>query len=331
MRGSFIQETLESIVPQLDYRCELIIVDGASPDNTEDVVRPFVEKYASVRYVREKTNSGVDRDYDKAVSYAAGDYCWLMTDDDLLVSGAVQRVLAALEVAVDLVIVNSQVRTADFSSELKANLLSRDGCSEFDAGQADELFKEVGNYVSFIGSVVIRRSVWLSRQREPYYGSLFIHVGVIFQAPSIASVRIVREPLVVIRYGNAMWTPRTFEIWMFKWPALVWSFHHLAESSRRSVSAATPYRSIKKLLWNRSIGGYAKMEYDKFFRGHLGWSTRLLPFLVTCVPARLANATCGIYCWLRFLKPPRMAIYDLARSNSATPLARALARRLRIQ
>ena len=330
MRGSFIGETLESIASQLDPRCELVIVDGASSDNTEQVVRPFAAKYPSIRYVREATNSGVDRDYDKAVSYACGDYCWLMTDDDLLVPGALQRVLQALEDNVDLVVVNSQVRTVDLARQLKPSLLKLVGNSSFGADQTDAFFAEVGGYLSFIGGVVIRRSVWLDRQREPYYGSLFIHVGVIFQAPSIGSARIVREPLVAIRYGNAMWTARTFEIWMFKWPALVWSFDHLAASARRTVSARAPYRSLKNLIWYRGIGGYALTEYRKFLRGRIGWPARLVPLLVARLPVRFANAMCGLYCWLRWFKPARMAVYDLARSAQAASLSRALARHMRI-
>ena len=44
-RASYIGETLDSIIPQLDDDVELLVVDGASTDNTEDVVR----KYAAER------------------------------------------------------------------------------------------------------------------------------------------------------------------------------------------------------------------------------------------------------------------------------------------
>ena len=96
----------------------MLVVDGASPDDTASVIAPYLRLDKQVRYLRESVNSGVDADYDKAVSYACGDYCWLMTDDDLLVPGAVAQVLSALEDGPDLVVVNSQVLTADFSRVL---------------------------------------------------------------------------------------------------------------------------------------------------------------------------------------------------------------------
>ena len=121
-RGDFIVQTLDSIVGQLTDSTELIVVDGASPDGTEAVMQTYCAAHPEVRYVREPVNSGIDRDYDKAVGYAVGEYCWLMTDDDLMVEGAVARVVAVLG-DVDLVVVNAEVRNKDLSSVLRPRLL----------------------------------------------------------------------------------------------------------------------------------------------------------------------------------------------------------------
>src|SRR4051794_24283838 len=96
-RGRFIGQTLDSIVSQLPSGVEVVIVDGASPDETATVVSKYAAHVDVIRYFREDTNSGVDADFDKAVSYAAGDHCWLLPDDDLLAPGAIERVLLALE------------------------------------------------------------------------------------------------------------------------------------------------------------------------------------------------------------------------------------------
>src|SRR3990172_8001177 len=91
-RATFIGETLESILGQVEPGVEVVVVDGASPDDTEEVVRRLAVAHSGLRYHREPVNSGVDADYDKAVGYAQGEYCWLMTDDDVLVPGAIARV-----------------------------------------------------------------------------------------------------------------------------------------------------------------------------------------------------------------------------------------------
>ena len=108
-RGKFLGETLETIVGQLTPEVELIVLDGASPDNTQELMEQYQRRYPQIRYIREATNSGIDQDYDKAVGYATGDYCWLMTDDDLLRTGALARVLSELKENRDLVIVNAEV------------------------------------------------------------------------------------------------------------------------------------------------------------------------------------------------------------------------------
>jgi hypothetical protein len=96
--------------------------------------------------------------------------------------------------------------------------------SEFTPAQWDDFFIKTASYLSFIGCVVIKRALWLERDKDRYFGSLFIHVGVIFQRPMPEKILILADPLISIRYGNAKWQPQQFEIWMLKWPALLWSF-----------------------------------------------------------------------------------------------------------
>src|SRR5258708_38017675 len=105
----------------------------------------------------------------------------------------------------------------------------------------------------------------MARKREPSFGSLLIHVGVIFQTPAICRVRILGEPLVVIRAGNAMWRPRSFEIWAFKWPALIWSFEGYGDQAKQSVTPREPWRKLKWLMAFRAMGAYSYTEYKAYF------------------------------------------------------------------
>jgi abequosyltransferase len=326
-RASYIGQTLESILAALPADVEVVVVDGASPDHTRDVVAPMAAAHSRLRYFREATNSGIDRDYDKAVRYARGVHCWLMSDDDLITPGALDRVLMALEPSLDLLLVNAEIRNADLSQQLQPSFMALEGDEEFCADTIADFFAQAGRYLSFIGGVIVRRQFWLQRQTTPYFGTLFIHVGVLLQEPNMASARVIREPLIVIRYGNAMWTARGFEIWMFKWPALVWSFEHVPAGARHAVSVRAPFRSFKRLLWYRAIGGYSSAEYETYLRERLGAVARAVAKSIAWLPGTFANALCSLYYWLRPAKPARMESYDLARSCHSTSLARALARR----
>jgi abequosyltransferase len=325
-RGAYIGDTLEAIIAALPAGVEVVIVDGASPDNTTQVVESFVRRNRAVRYFRETTNSGVDRDFDKAVCYARGEYCWLMSDDDILLPGAVARVLEKLDTSLDLVVVNAQVRTVDLSVELNPRILKLAHDRDYDSTESDSFLGDAGGYLSFIGGVVIRRDRWLERERERYFGSLFIHAGVIFQAP-LAHIRILAEPLIAIRFGNAMWSGRGFEIWMFKWPDLIWSFAGFSDEARQRVVAREPWRKLRKLFLFRGLGGYSYAEYRRFFADERRGG--LLQLMVASFPAAAANGLGALF-WFIVNREAREGIHDLAHSRNSNFLTRWIAGRLGI-
>lgn len=325
-RGRFIGETLDSILTQLSPGVELLVVDGASPDNTVEVMSQYVTRYPSIRYFRESENSGVDGDYDKAVGYASGKYCWLMTDDDLLKEGAVAAVLNVLEKDPDLVVVNSELKTADMSVLLSSNMLSLAGQEKYGPFEAEQAFIDVGGYMSFIGGVVIKRSVWLDRDRATYYGSLFVHIGAIFQRP-VGLICVIRQPMIAIRYGNAMWTPRGFEIWMFKWPNLIWSLANYSLKARAKICMQEPWKVKKKVLLYRALGGYGREEFSRFIAPKVNGFSRLAYATIAILPPAMMNSLASIYC--AFInRKARSDLYDLSRSQHSTWLSRTLARML---
>ncbi len=111
------------------------------------------------------------------------------------------------------------------------------------------LFADTAGYLTFIGGVVIRRDLWLARERERYFGTEFVHCGVIFQAPLPGTALVISKPLISIRYGMAQWTARSFDIWMFKWPELVWSLPDISDNVKIRVTPRKPWRILKNLAY----------------------------------------------------------------------------------
>lgn len=324
-RGRFIGETLDSILCQPLQGVEIIVVDGASSDNTSAVVEQYMSRHPEIHYYREQENSGVDRDYDKAVGYARGEYCWLMTDDDLLSSGAISRVLGFIDGTLDLVVVNAEVRNVDFSTVLHARFLEFSEERKYGTEDGEKFFSEVAGYLSFIGGVVIRRDYWLQRDRSSYYGTCFVHVGVIFQHPAIKRVKVVLDPLIIIRYGNAMWTPRSFEIWMFRWPQLIWSFSDFSDRAKALVCPFESWRQARKLVLLRATGRYTLAEYRRFLSGKVHGISRILPLAIAVTPPFVVNLFGSVYCVL-VNRNARSGMYDLSRSPHATWASRLGAR-----
>ena len=260
-RAAFIGATLDSIVPQATEEVEIVIVDGASTDNTEEIIKVYQRLFPRLRYHRLAAKGGVDQDYCRAVELAQGEYCWLFSDDDILKSGAIRAVLATIRYGYGLIVVNADVRNADLTNLLKRRCLRIERDRIYQAEETERLFVEVADFLSFIGCVVIKRSVWNERDKQSYHGTLFVHVGVIFQAPIPGGAAVLAEPRISIRYGNALWASRSFEIIQFKWPELVWSFPHITERAKREVVAREPWRNLKALVIFRARGAFSMREY----------------------------------------------------------------------
>lgn len=302
-RGSFIGESLESIICQATDEVEIVIVDGGSTDNTQEVVRQYQQRFRNLHYIQKDAEKrgggssapsygGFDRDCNRAVEMAQGEYCWLFTDDDLLKPNAIRAVLDATLHNYDLIVVNAEVRSADLSQVLEPRRLELSVDRVYKPGENQGLFADVGQYLSFVGGVVIRKQLWIAREKEQYVGSGFIHFGVIFQTPIAQDTLVIADPLITIRYGNAMYlrTPRYFEIWMFKWPNLVWSFPHYSDSAKRQVCRKEPWRRNRTLLLFRAIGAFSIKEYRDWLERCMGsrWQ-RLTARFVARFPGSIAN------------------------------------------
>ena len=289
-RAEYIGETLESMIPQVTDEVEIVIVDGASTDNTSSVVKHYIEVCKQINYIRLPSKGGVDQDFCKAVEFAKGEYCWLFPDDDLLKSDAISTMLKEVVKGYSLIVVNAQVMNRDFSKILENKRLQIDTNEIYSESQIELLFNRAVSYMSFIGCVVIKRDLWLQREKGRYFGTEFIHVGVIFQAPLPARVLVIAEPYITIRLGNAQWTPRAFEIWLFKWPNLLRSFVHISEQSRQEYQKTQSWHRLRKVIIYRAMGSYSLKEYQKWFapaNSPFWWKVVL--FFVAVIPACFVN------------------------------------------
>jgi len=92
----FLGDCLNSILTQTYGDFEVLIMDDCSPDNTAEVAAEF--KDPRVIYIRNETNLGHLRNYNKGIELSRGQYIWLISADDCLRSQKVlQRYIDLLE------------------------------------------------------------------------------------------------------------------------------------------------------------------------------------------------------------------------------------------
>jgi len=323
-RGEFIGETLDSILIQMLPGVELLVVDGASPDSTPEVMKGYLSRYPNVRYFREQENSGIDGDYDKAVNYAKGDYCWLMSDDDLLNPGAIECVLSALDENSDLIVVNTEIWNSNFSKKLLDRRLTMTKDAEYGKEDNEQFFIKTANQLGFIGCVVINRNYWLSRNRASFYGTMFVHVGVIFQHPAVETAKVIADPLIAIRDGNATWTARTFEVWAIKWPELIWSFSDFSDTAKQSVCPRQQWRRFKFLFYLRAMGSYSLPEFQELISPRAKGFTWVQAYAVAIFPGKAANLMVVLY-YILFKRTSYLELFDVLCSRYTSVMSRFFA------
>lgn len=293
-RAPYLERLLDLITQQYQNGIEIVIVDGASTDNTSDVVNNIKKNFSGIQYIKLEEKGGIDRDFSLAVEKANGEFCWLLPDDDLIKPNAIENILAMIDHETNLIVVNSEIRSEDLGVLLKQKTVSIDDDINYQQQDYDQFFTLIANYMSFIGCVVIRKSLWDERQKERYFGSWFVHMGVIFQ-DYINGVKIMAEPLITIRYGNASWTSKSFEISLFKWPELIWSFQTISDDAKLNVVKRHPWKSLARLLLFRARGVYGKIEYQRYLKYKLSFSQKPLFYLGAILPGILLNSFFLIY------------------------------------
>jgi hypothetical protein len=213
-------------------------------------------------------------------------------------SGALQIVMHAICQNYALIIVNAEGRSHDLSMVIEIKILKRNTDRIYRISEQERFLIEIGPYLSFIGCVVIERKIWNQREKEKYFGTEFIHVGVILQSPLPKDTLVIAEPLIMARYGfdNSTWSSRWFEIWAFKWPNLIWSFQGFSDSAKLQVYAREPWRQLRTLLLFRARGYFSIKEYHDWIESRLDSSWRKLATrLLAKIPGIIANYLAIVY------------------------------------
>lgn len=80
-----LERCLKSIVPQLTYETELIIIDGGSKDETLSIIEKYKQ---NVAYTISEPDKGIYDAWNKAVKAAKGEWIMFLGADDILLPNA---------------------------------------------------------------------------------------------------------------------------------------------------------------------------------------------------------------------------------------------------
>lgn len=98
-RSDLLCQLLDCLRQQIRGRPEvrLLISDNASTDATRELVEKELRSGTPLDYVRNSENIGPDGNFLQCYERAGGKYVWMISDDDLLRPGTIDRLLAHLK------------------------------------------------------------------------------------------------------------------------------------------------------------------------------------------------------------------------------------------
>ncbi|MBI1822613.1 MAG: glycosyltransferase family 2 protein [Nitrospirae bacterium] len=209
--GKFLTPCLDSVLKQISNEVEIIIVDGGSTDNTSEVIQGFQKSFSRIDYIRLEKKGGIDKDLALTVEKAHGEYCWLLSSDDLIKPGAIGRILDETQSGYGVYLGNRTVCDINLNPIREQQWLSgRIEDQVFNFSDNSELIdylnksQSLGALFSYMSTIIVNRKKWMNVDyNEIFTGSHYAHVFRIFTLlRSGGLLKYIKDPLIKCRTGN---------------------------------------------------------------------------------------------------------------------------------
>ncbi len=197
-RASYLALTLEQLRTALSTvapgSVEVIVSDNGSSDETPEIVDAAIARGLRVRSVRNTQNTGSDANIAQSFNLAMGRYVLILSDDDVLVPGALESLVRHLEQGrFGVVCLQPYGYSDDFEAEYPGG-----------SGQ-DKIFKDagaflvaIGPYITLISACVVDKSLLEGVDARQFCGGNLVQVHLVIKAALRA-----REHLYSTQYAVA--------------------------------------------------------------------------------------------------------------------------------
>lgn len=177
-RRLLLKRALDSILSQMDDRVEILVSDNASDDGTQEMIR---DEYPNIRYSRNEQNVGGEANFLKCCELAQGRFFILFGSDDVLVEGALNKILNFLEKndGCSLVFMNHAFFSGNY---IDLEHCSRKWLNEFESlttSNKNTVINYAKNQISFMSCLIFSKGGYKKVQNpEQYIWTYFLHTNI---------------------------------------------------------------------------------------------------------------------------------------------------------
>jgi glycosyltransferase involved in cell wall biosynthesis len=211
-RSALLEQALSALLDQWhtdlspSQRClvEIAVSDNCSPDDTSAVVQRAAVAYPGLclTYFRQRENRGGDANILHAMQMGRGEFVYLLSDDDLLLPGALAKLFSLLETypEADGFFLNTRSFVQDIREKTLPNFPLTEDLQIVGKDASLLLF---GTWITFISALAFRRTRIAGKQYEERVGTFLVQSY--FYLDLLAEARFIvatHEPFLAVRDNN---------------------------------------------------------------------------------------------------------------------------------
>jgi glycosyltransferase involved in cell wall biosynthesis len=235
-RCNYLEECLNSILPQVTKDVNIVVSDNDSTDETPQIMQKYCV-YPFVRYYRKETNTGMDGNFLNCLNISDGEYIHLMSDDDIMLSGTVNAIIECItNDKPDLIHLNSCGFNGIFNGiescsnarfVMKNNFVTKD---------KNVYLSKVGIYLTYLSSLVLKNE--LVKQivnPEQFLGTFFLqsHVALL-TSKGDKTLAILKHNSIAARSNNTGGY-NLFKIWIEEYKKLLFDTSLKSGYAKKSI------------------------------------------------------------------------------------------------
>ena len=156
--GHMIADAIHSVLNQTFRDFELVIVDNASVDNTQDIVQPFLRSDRRIRYIRNVATVPMAENWNLCLRHATGRYVNILCADDIIEPTFLEKFVFVLESNPGVSIVSCGRLLVDENVISLGSLSYADECVNIRGRSVINTCLRKGNLIVEPTSVLFRRT-----------------------------------------------------------------------------------------------------------------------------------------------------------------------------
>ena len=311
-RLQFLKQSLVAITSQINddnsSKIEIIISDNSSTDGTEAYLESFIAKNSSIsiKYFRQDSNVGADSNFLKVIDLSMGEFVYLVSDDDILLPGAIDKLLNCINFnsSLDAICVNYRGFKLDHTIDSPPILKISNDKTIIDR---NEVLETLGNLITFMSILCFRKSTVDLKSFNNKVGTNFIQSYIFLKVISQENgVLFLSSPLLSMRANNSGGYDffKTFIVCFYE---LISSSkeNNFSNSTIKKVLSKHILRFIPTFIWAIRVGKWNGFDINKrevigYILSTYGTDIELMmkalpALLLTILPIFLINLIANIF------------------------------------